>query len=347
MVEVAPGGERLRIPVWKYILFLVLFMLLCLGILWYLMASSFGASNSLLETLRRYLTFFSSYHPNLKPEDDFSNALRIHGVEKNEPKKFYMFVSMTDKDGSPVKVVNAGNVTLAAKDKNGTDLNAVVERVRPLHAYQAMTDPMSYSCVMDYSGSMFPEDLTAIEKNFSDLIGQILIPFSAGVIKFNNKVNEVQPLTTDKNAITAAIQKRINLQNTALFDGIDTGVDKIQARPHFRFVILTTDGNDNASTASIDDVIRRCQIHNISVFVFGFGWLEVTNLRNLSNSTDGYYSYVPDSSRLADWFKKLGQIINNVQVVEFSVANDTNQPGSIELTINEGGNKLTRTRTWK
>ncbi|HNW11241.1 MAG TPA: hypothetical protein PKI71_07750, partial [Candidatus Rifleibacterium sp.] len=137
MVEVAPGGERLRIPVWKYILFLVLFMLLCLGILWYLMASSFGASNSLLETLRRYLTFFSSYHPNLKPEDDFSNALRIHGVEKNEPKKFYMFVSMTDKDGSPIKVVNAGNVTLAAKDKNGADLNAVVERVRPLHAYQA------------------------------------------------------------------------------------------------------------------------------------------------------------------------------------------------------------------
>ena len=108
MVEVAPGGERLRIPVWKYILFLVLFMLLCLGILWYLMASSFGASNSLLETLRRYLTFFSSYHPNLKPEDDFSNALRIHGIEKNEPKKFYMFVSMTDKDGSPIKVINAG-----------------------------------------------------------------------------------------------------------------------------------------------------------------------------------------------------------------------------------------------
>ncbi|MDD3146496.1 MAG: VWA domain-containing protein [Candidatus Riflebacteria bacterium] len=347
MVEVAPGNERLRIPAWKYILFLVLFLLMCLGILWYMLASNYGASNSLLETLRRYLSFVSAFHPNIKPEDDFSNALRIHGVEKNSPKKFFMFVSMTDNDGSPLKVINAANVTVLAKDKSGADLNAIVDRVRPLHAYGDMADPMSFSSVMDYSGSMFPEDLTAIEDNFSALIDQILIPFTGGVIKFNNKVNEVQPLTTDKNALKTSIKKRIMLQNTALFDGVDAGVDKIQARPHFRFVILTTDGNDNASNASLDDVIRRCQIHNTSVFVFGFGWLEVTNLRNLSNSTDGYYSYVPDSSKLAEWFKKLGQIINNVQVVEFSVTNDTNQPGSIELTINEGGQKLTRTRTWK
>ncbi len=347
MVEVAPGSERLRIPAWKYILFLVLFLLLCLGILWYLLASNYGASNSLLETLRRYLTFISAFHPNLKPEDDFSNALRIHGIEKTTPKKFFMFVSMTDKDASPVKVINAANVTVTGKDKSGADLSIVVDRVRPLHAYSDLADPMSFANVMDYSGSMFPEDLTAIEENSAALVSQLLIPFTAGVIKFNNKVHEVQPLTTDKSVLESALKKRIPLQNTALFDGVDTGVDKIQTRPHFRFVILSTDGNDNASIASIDDVIRRCQMHNVSVFVFGFGWLEVTNLRNLSNSTDGYYSYVPDSSRLAEWFKKLGQIINNVQVIELSVSSDINQPGSIELTINEGGQKLTRTRTWK
>ena len=347
MVEVAPGSERLRVPAWKYILFLVLFLLLCLGILWYLMASNFGASNSLLETLRRYLTFMSAFHPNIKPEDDFSNALRLHGIEKNGPKKFFMFVSMTDKDASPVKVINAANVTVSGKDKSGANISMVVDRVRPLHVYTGMADPMSFSSVMDYSGSMFPEDLTAIETNLSALIGQIMIPFSAGVIKFNNKVHEVQTLTTDKTILEAAVKKRIPLQNTALFDGVDAGIDKIQARPHFRFVILNTDGNDNASLASLDDVIRRCQMHNVSVFVFGFGWLEVTNLRNLSNSTDGFYSYVPDSSKLADWFKKLGQIINNVQVIELSVASDINEPGFIELTINEGGQKLTRTRTWK
>lgn len=347
MVEVAPGGEKLRIPAWKYVLFLIFFLLVCFGILWYLMTSNYGASNTLLETLRRYLTFVSSFHPNLKPEDDFSNALRIHGIEKTEPRRFFMFVSMTGKDASPINVINAANVTLQAKDKSGADLNAVVERVRPLHAYSDMTDPVSFSCVMDYSGSMFPEDLKAIEENFEALMNQILLPFSAGVIKFNNKVSETQPLTTDKNTLKSALKKRIPLQNTALFDGIDKGIDSLQARPHLRFAILTTDGNDNASKATLDEVIRRSQIHNVSVFVFGFGWLEVTNLRNLSESTDGYYSYVPDSGKLADWFKKLGQIINNVQVIEFSVAKDTNHPGSIELAIDEGGQKLTRTRTWK
>lgn len=347
MVEVAPGGERLKIPVWKYVLFLIICAFLLLALLWRLMASNFGASNTLLEKLRHYLSFVSAFHPDLKPEDDFGNALRIHGIEKSETRKFNLFVSLTDKNGSPLKVINPANVLLKATDASGNPVNTVIDRVRPLHGYTDWVDQISFSSVMDYSGSMFPEDLTAIEDNFSELINQVLIPYSAMVIKFNNKAHETQSLTTDKGIISNAIKKRIPLQNTALFDGIDMGVNKLQSRPHLRFVILTTDGNDNASLATIDEVIRRCRLHNVSVFVFGFGWLEVKNLRNLSDSTDGYYSYVPDSGNLGDWFKKLSTIINNVQVIEFSCSSEMNQPGTIELSIDEGGQKLTRKRIWQ
>ncbi len=346
MVEVAPGSERLRIPVWKYILFLVVVLLLCLAILWYLLSSNYGAQNSYLESLRRYLSFFSSYHPNLKPEDDFSNALRIHGFERTEAKRYYLFISVTDKDGSPAKVLNPADISLTVNDNAGSNLNALIDKVRPLHMYSEWVDPVSFATVMDYSGSMFAEDLTAIESYFSDLISQISLPFAATVIKFNSAVNVVQELTANNGDILTAIKKRIKLENTALFDGIDKGIEKIQARPHLRFVVLTTDGNDNASYQTLDGIIKRAKQQNISMFVFGFGWLDVKNLKHLSDATDGYYSYVPDSSKLSDWFKKIGQIINNIQVIEFSTGTDMNQPGSVELSVNSGGQKLNRIRTW-
>ncbi|PKL43238.1 MAG: hypothetical protein CVV41_10995 [Candidatus Riflebacteria bacterium HGW-Riflebacteria-1] len=346
MVEVAPGGERLKIPVWKYLLFLFIALLLALGVLWYLLSSNYGAQNSFLESLRRYLSFFSSYHPKLQPEDDFGTALRIHGFEREDARKFNLFVSATDKDGSPLKVINPHDVKIKVTGTAGQEMNAVVVRTRPLHMYSEWAAPISFSSVMDYSGSMFPQDLSAIESNYSELINQITLPMSAAVIKFNTRVHDILELSSDKQEIIAAVQKRIGLQNTALFDGMDRGVEKIQSRPHFRFMILTTDGNDNSSMNSLDSVIKRCQTHNVAVFVFGFGWLDVNTLRNISESTNGYYSYVPDSAKLDEWFKKLGQIINNVQVIEFSTSVDMNQPGTVELSVESSGQTLKRVRVW-
>lgn len=346
MVEVAPKSERLRIPIWKYLLFLLIFALLLLGLLWYLLSSNYGASNSLLETMRRYLSFLSTYHPKMQPEDDFANALRIHGFEREEAKKFTLFVSATDKDGSPLKVINPHDVRLKAKDINDRDLNVKITRTRPLHMYTEWAAPFSFSSVMDYSGSMFPQDLSAIENNYAELINQITMPISAAVVKFNSSVREILEVSNDRQEIIKALQQRISLENTALFDGIDSGIEKVKGRPHLRFIILTTDGNDNASINSLETVTRRCQTQNISVFVFGFGWLEVKTLRKLSGSTDGYYSYVPDSSKLDEWFEKLSQIINNIQVIEFTSDSDMNQPGSVELEIDSEGQTLKRLRVW-
>lgn len=346
MVEVVGKREQLRISVWKFLLFLFLLLTLLLMVMYFLLASNFGASNSLMETIRRYLRFTGAFHPNLKPEDNFDYALRIHGVEKAGPKRFYMFVSVTGKNAAPAKVIQNTNVKLTAKDNSGKDLNVAVNSVRPLHMYSDWSDPLSFANVMDYSASMFPEDLEAIESNFSTLVNELIMPFAAAVIKFNDSVWEILDLSTDKNAVINAIKKAIPLQNTALFDGIVKGVEKVQNCPHLRFIVLTTDGNDNASHISLNDVIKKCQQNNVSVFSFGFGWLDIDSLKKLSDETEGYYSYVTDSSNLDDWFKKLGQIINNVQVIEFSTDSDVDRLSFISLTIDHNNKKLSRNRLW-
>ena len=344
MVEVSPKKDQLRIPVWKYLLFLLLLLIILIALLFFTFSSGFSARNSFLESLRRYLSFASSMNPGLKPQDDFGEALRIHGIEKVGEKRFYLYVSVTDKNSSPLKSLNPANIKLNVAPPDGSDESCIVDRVKPLHFYADLKEPISFAAVMDYSGSMFPHDVKAIENNFSEFTSEIALPFSASVIKFNENVIQINQLTDDKNQILDAIKKRIALTNTALYDGLDKGIETIQARPHLRFIVLTTDGNDNASKASLSEVIRRAQQHNVSIFAFGFGWLKVDRLKQISQETEGYYSYVPDSSNLDDWFQKLGQVINNIQIIEFSTRTNMNKPGKISLELTDSGLKRTLNR---
>lgn len=344
MVEVSIKNTKLRISVWKYIVFLLFAFLLLLFLLWYLIGSQWGANNPILESLRRYLAFANTLRPNVKPEDDFDSVLRIHGIEKLGPKRFAMFVTATDKNGKPSSSITIPQVKLKIKDVKGKSLSPVIDRVRPLHMYSTWKDPISCSMVLDNSGSMFPEDLKAIESYYETLINEIVIPFYASVIKFHDSVDVLLALSDDKSKILKAIQKALPIGNTAMYDGIDKGIETVQGKPHLRFVILTTDGNDNASLNSQLDVLRRSKLHNVSIFVFGFGWLDPGLLKTLSEETDGLYSYVPDSSTLKDWFKKLAIIINNVQVIEFATTTDMNLPKEVDLKVEVNGVTLSRVK---
>ena len=338
MVEVAPGKkEPLKIPVWKYILFLVLMGIISLIMAWYALSSNFGAQNSFLEKLRKYFAFAASYRPNIKAEDNFESALKIHGIEELGENRFALFITATDKKGNPLTSINPGEITLKLTTDKGKTVKAVIDRCKPLHMKTEWKKPLSLASVMDYSGSMFPSDIKASEENYSELINNIAFPFSTTVIKFNDRVNEMIGLSEVKADVIKAIKKQVPLQNTAMFDGIDKGIEKIQTQPHVRFIILSTDGNDNASVATLNDVLRRAKLHNVSIFILGFGWLDVQSLRTISENTQGYYSYVPDSSKLKDWFQKLGNIINNVQVVEIATKNNKEIPQKIDIKINTKG----------
>ncbi|HNW35890.1 MAG TPA: hypothetical protein PKM25_13210, partial [Candidatus Ozemobacteraceae bacterium] len=118
----------------------------------------------------------------------------------------------------------------------------------------------------------------------------------------------------------------------------------VQARRWLRFLLLTTDGNDNASSHSLDEIILRSRQHFVSGFVLGFGWLNVDILKRIAEETDGYYVYVPDSSELSKWFPKIAKIVNNTQVAEVSLPTDQSLPLSIELTVNANGTRLKRSR---
>ncbi|HEY9070810.1 MAG TPA: vWA domain-containing protein [Candidatus Ozemobacteraceae bacterium] len=343
MVEVAPRTGEIKINYWRYIAFLVLLALLGLGTVWTMYSSSWGASNPFAEWLRKYLSLANRFRPNAKPEDNLANALRLHGIEKLGEKRYAVLFTATDANGDPLTTVRAADLEIQLGTDAAARQRALVDRVVPLHMMN-QPDPVAFAGVMDYSGSMFPEDISAIESNFTAFLNAVVLPFSGTIIKFNNTVNTMNPLTPNKGDIEAAVKKPVPLENTAFYSGIDKGIADIQARRWMRFLLLTTDGNDNASGHTLEEVITRARQHFVSGFVLGFGWLNVGILKQIAEETDGYYVYVPDSSQLTTWFPKIAKIVNNVQVAEVSLPTDANLPLSVSITLNANGTRLQRSR---
>jgi len=344
MVEVNPRTTQITIRYWRYVLFLAILALIGLGLLWGLLGTQWGASNPLAEWVRRYLSVINRFRPSAKPEDNLANALRIHGIEKIGEKRYVLFFSATDKNADPVVAVPTTGVTIAVGSTSSSLKPTIIDKVTPIHM-MSWTDSVSFSGVMDYSGSMFPEDIANIETYFSNFISGLLMPFSAAIVKFHHQVLETQTLTDSKTSLESAVKQSVPLgAATALYDAMDKGISGIQVRPHLRFLLLTTDGNNNAGMSSLDDVIRRSRNHQVSSIVLGFGWLSVATLKQIADQTDGYYVYVPDSSDLKDKLPKLAKIVNNIQVVEFTPSAELSLPCSAELTVNANGNILKRTR---
>ncbi|MBP7634054.1 VWA domain-containing protein [Candidatus Ozemobacteraceae bacterium] len=343
MVEVAPRTTEIRINPWRFIAFLVFLALIAGGTLWSIYSSSWGASNSFAEWLRKYLSVVNRFRPNTKPEDNLASALRLHGIEKLGEKRYAVLFTVTDKNGDPLTTVNAADVEVQLGDKPASRQRAIVDRVAPLHLMN-QPDPVSFSGVMDYSGSMFPEDISAIESNYSTFLSAIVMPLSGSIVKFNNTVNTMTDLTASKSEIEKAVKQAVPLENTALYSGIDKGISTVQARRWMRFLLLTTDGNDNSSSHTLEEVLLRSRQHFVSCFTLGFGWLNVDILKRIAEETDGYYVYVPDSGELSKWFPKISKIVNNVQVAEVALPSDLSLPLSVSMTVNANGTRLQRSR---
>ncbi|RCK80898.1 MAG: hypothetical protein OZSIB_2786 [Candidatus Ozemobacter sibiricus] len=344
MVEVPPRSAPISIRYWHYLAFLAVVGGAGLLWLWWALRSPWGAGNSTIESWRPYLAGGARAPSGAKPVDNLNQTLRLHRVLRLAEKRFAVLFSVTDAQGAPLVVVPPGDVQVALADPTGRLQPVTVERVTPLHQMASWGERAHFSCVLDWSGSMFADDLQALKDNYSSFLKALTLPYAGAVYKFQTDVRQIIGLSSDAVALENAVRQDIPQGSTALYAAIDTALQPIQKAPWLRFQMVTTDGMDNVGGATLEDVIKRARLHEVSLFVLGFGWVQVDVLERLAEETDGYYVYVPDSRDLATWFTRLAGIVNNVQVAEVSAPFDLARPGGLELTVRAGAASLKRRR---
>lgn len=98
----------------------------------------------------------------------------------------------------------------------------------------------------------------------------------AAVVKFTSKVKTEVELTNDRDEYMADFQVNgVNPRSdgTAIYDGIDAAFDELDDAPDGvrRVIIVFTDGDDNSSSETLDDVLQRAAESHTTVFAVTYG----------------------------------------------------------------------------
>ena len=164
-------------------------------------------------------------------------------------------------------------------------------------------DDLAVDIVLDISGSMYGAPLDNAKTAASIFVDLLTEGKSAaGLTTFESNVHnnvDIRPIasTADKDTLKQAIAGLSTLGLTAMFDGAVTGLEKLEqfstGSGANQFVLLLSDGGDNASSHTLSSATARFNAAGVPVIAFGYGSFFDQRLPDLATDTGGKFFQSP------------------------------------------------------
>ncbi len=202
-------------------------------------------------------------------------SVRINQLETACPlNETTAYVSVTDQGGFPVPGLQSSNFSVT-EGNVGLPITSAV-------AIDVVYKRIAIAAAMDYSGSLTDQAVAFadMKNGFSSLFSSLRANDIGEIVKFASEIEVVQPFTSDKAALLAAISAPFGGGNTRLYDAVfqavdDTAIANVDYR---RAVIVGTDGKDEGPTPgvvfsnhSLTEVINNAKNKKVPIFTIGLG----------------------------------------------------------------------------
>ena len=172
-------------------------------------------------------------------------------------------------------------VTVTVTDQNGRyvtglqkgDFRIYVDGIqRPLEFLrQDLNTPVSIGILADTSGSMEPK-LQQLRAAISQFIGDLNEQDDVFLFAFSNRPFLLQPFTTNHFLVRSRLALLHAYGQTALFDTIMDGLIMVRhGRYDKKALLVVTDGMDNASQATLQQVVGQARRMGVLIYSIGIG----------------------------------------------------------------------------
>jgi Ca-activated chloride channel homolog len=228
-------------------------------------------------------------------------------------------------------------------------------------SFQHTDLPVSIGLIVDNSGSM-AKKRPAVNKSALDLIEASNPQDEAFVVNFSDEAFIDTEFTGDVVKLREGLSHIESRGGTALYDAVVASADKLVAdgkRPK-QVLVIITDGEDNASTLSLEQTIRRVQQLSGPV-IYSIGLLfgdemtrgEVRHARRalemLSGETGGIAFFPKSIEQVDEIAAEVAKDIRSQYTIGYHSSKPTTEPGfrRVQVTAQAAGmGKLeVRTRT--
>ena len=239
--------------------------------------------------------------------------IRITQVDKSHFPQVTVYVSVVDENGNPVGI---DPKTIQILENNQTMQPTEIRG----GGNGSQTVPITTMLVIDISGSMDKNGkLAAAKEAAKKYVSQMRPGDQAGLMTYDTKTYYVQPITTDTAALTAAIDALKTGSDTAMYNALMEAEKNLEPVNGRKSIIVMTDGLDNKSQATADDVITGIGQSGLSISTIGFGdatskgqvGLDEASLKSLAENAGGLYAFADDADTLSKIYQQYGEVLQS------------------------------------
>jgi Ca-activated chloride channel family protein len=190
------------------------------------------------------------------------------------------------------------------------------------------TGPLTTLLVMDVSGSMNNGGkLTAAKQAARAYIGQMRPGDQAGLISFDTAIQVVRAVTSDRQDLYAGIDSLTARNDTAMFDALQKAIQVLQPISGRKAIIILSDGLDNSSSSTSQDVIHSVGPGGLSISTIGLGdpvagksffGMNEAALRDLADQAGGVYAYTADKAALQAIYQGYGRALQSEYALTYT-----------------------------
>jgi VWFA-related protein len=197
-----------------------------------------------------------------------------------------LYFRIQDQAGDPVTGLSSAKIALRERASGGKFLERKVKSFEQLKGREGL----SIDLVGDKSGSM-DTSLSQVQNVMSQFVKSL--DYDNGdrveLICFDSYIMYMCTYTSDTALMENGINNMTADGQTALYDALIDGINSAKNQTGARCVIAFTDGCDNRSTATPQEVISLATSNSVPVYIIGAGEVDATELQNITTSTGGQY----------------------------------------------------------
>jgi Ca-activated chloride channel family protein len=269
-------------------------------------------------------------------------------------------------DDVPTFKVGTNQVVLQATvtDKSGKLLTNIPQSAfkvkendvdQQLNLFRREDVPVSMGIIIDNSGSMRDKRLKVGAASMA-LVKASNPQDEMFIVNFNDDAYLDQPFTSNSKKLEEALDKIDSKGGTAMRDAINMSIDylKESGKKDKKVLLVVTDGNDNTSNMTLEQLVRKAQQSEVLVYCIGLLSEEEPReagkakraLKALAQASGGLDYYPKDLAEVDRITPQIAHEIRNQYVLGYLPTN-TALDGSfrkITVTVSGYGHATVRTR---
>lgn len=216
--------------------------------------------------------------------------------------------------------------------------------------------PVSLCVVIDDSGSM-RDKRAKVSAAALALVKASNKQDEVCIVNFNDEAYLDQPLTNDIGKMEQALEKIESRGGTAMRDAVSMSIDYLRkdARKDKKVVLILTDGDDTASSETLEKLVAKCQRSEVLVYAIGILTDEEArraksakrNLSMLTRESGGMAFFPKDLVEMESLAIQIAHEIRNQYIITYvpTIQELDGSYRTIKVTAQGKGNPTVRTRS--